>query len=248
MILDIQHVRFFYKSKKHTPRSLIIELSEKCRQEYRGVVQYLLSPEELEPYFAHLDEREMEDCPLYGVPFMVSMNADIAGIPTILSEQGVAYIPHTSDRIVQQMIDAGAIPLGKAPAQEELEKGQQNKNFFSYGVCSFWLFVDDMYGSEKHMNFQQQDERGKCCLTRLDEATLCTLSNIDKDIIGTCSGAFCSSPQEDIKPSVYSSTSTFDGCHFKETQDEYREREDFLRISGSYFELAHTKRESFENY
>jgi allophanate hydrolase len=54
-----------------------------------------------------------ESLALYGVPFAVKDNIDLAGIPTTAGCPDYAYTPTDSATVVQKLIDAGAIPIGK---------------------------------------------------------------------------------------------------------------------------------------
>jgi allophanate hydrolase len=51
--------------------------------------------------------------PLYGIPFAIKDNIDLAGIPTTAGCPEYAYTPSESAFVVQKLIDAGAIPVGK---------------------------------------------------------------------------------------------------------------------------------------
>ncbi|HWF00136.1 MAG TPA: allophanate hydrolase [Caulobacteraceae bacterium] len=55
-----------------------------------------------------------EDLPLAGVPFAVKDNLDVAGLPTTAGCPAFAYMPETTAPVVQRLIDAGAILMGKA--------------------------------------------------------------------------------------------------------------------------------------
>jgi allophanate hydrolase len=56
---------------------------------------------------------EIETLPLYGVPFAVKDNIDVAGLTTTAACPGFAYEAKTSAEIVQRLVDAGAIVVGK---------------------------------------------------------------------------------------------------------------------------------------
>jgi allophanate hydrolase len=58
-----------------------------------------------------LDDRER--LPLYGVPFAVKDNIDVAGIPTTAACPGFAYQPAATATCVRFLLDAGAILIGK---------------------------------------------------------------------------------------------------------------------------------------
>jgi allophanate hydrolase len=51
--------------------------------------------------------------PLFGVPFAIKDNIDLARIPTTAACAEFAYTPERSATVVQRLIEAGAIPLGK---------------------------------------------------------------------------------------------------------------------------------------
>jgi allophanate hydrolase len=51
--------------------------------------------------------------PLWGVPFAVKDNIDVAGLPTTAACPGFAYVPKTTSRAVQRLLDAGALLIGK---------------------------------------------------------------------------------------------------------------------------------------
>jgi allophanate hydrolase len=65
---------------------------------------------------ARLDSRrgEIARLPLYGVPFAVKDNIDVAGLATTAACPGFAYRPKKSAEVVQRLVDAGAIVVGKA--------------------------------------------------------------------------------------------------------------------------------------
>jgi allophanate hydrolase len=54
-----------------------------------------------------------EALPLHGIPFAIKDNIDLAGVPTTAGCPEYAYTPSKSAFVVQKLIDAGAIPVGK---------------------------------------------------------------------------------------------------------------------------------------
>ncbi|MBW4092879.1 MAG: allophanate hydrolase [Proteobacteria bacterium] len=50
---------------------------------------------------------------LWGVPFAVKDNIDVAGLPTTAACPGFSYVPSRSAPAVQRLLDAGAVLLGK---------------------------------------------------------------------------------------------------------------------------------------
>jgi allophanate hydrolase len=65
---------------------------------------------------AKLDARrgEIGRLPLYGVPFAVKDNIDVAGLETTAACPAFAYQPQKSAEVVRRLVEAGAIVVGKA--------------------------------------------------------------------------------------------------------------------------------------
>ena len=104
-----------YSDGSLTPRQLILALREKAaalNPEFHLFI-HLLSVAELEPYLAALDGKSTAELPLFGVPFAIKDNIDLAGIPTTAACPAFAYVPEQSATVVQQLIALGAVPLGK---------------------------------------------------------------------------------------------------------------------------------------
>jgi allophanate hydrolase len=51
--------------------------------------------------------------PLWGLPFAIKDNIDLAGAPTTAACPDFAYTPEASAAVVRRLMDAGAIPVGK---------------------------------------------------------------------------------------------------------------------------------------
>ncbi len=60
-----------------------------------------------------LQDQGFEGKPLYGIPFAVKDNIDVAGLPTTCACPEFAYIPARSAFVVEQLEQAGAIVIGK---------------------------------------------------------------------------------------------------------------------------------------
>jgi len=50
--------------------------------------------------------------PLYGIPFGVKDNIDVAGLPTTAACEAFRYTPSESAPTVQTLMDAGELPIG----------------------------------------------------------------------------------------------------------------------------------------
>ena len=103
-----------YARGDFTPRELVLQLSAQARRQsqYNAWI-YLLDASELQPYLSALEAHSTDTLPLYGVPFAIKDNIDLAGIPTTAACPDFAYTPSASAAVVSVLIAAGAIPLGK---------------------------------------------------------------------------------------------------------------------------------------
>lgn len=68
---------------------------------------------QLQAQFEALSEKPSADFPLYGVPFAVKDNIDVAGFHTTAACKEAAYLAETDAAIVAKLKAAGAIVLGK---------------------------------------------------------------------------------------------------------------------------------------
>ena len=72
-----------------------------------------LTLDEMLVYAENLEGNDPAKLPLYGIPFAIKDNIDLAGVPTTAGCPDFAFVPQKSATVVQKLIDAGAIPIGK---------------------------------------------------------------------------------------------------------------------------------------
>src|SRR5437016_9314322 len=72
--------------------------------------------------------------PLAGVPFAVKDNFDVAGMPTTAGCPSFAYVPERTASVVQRLLDAGAILIGKTN-MDQFATGLVGTRS-PYGACS----------------------------------------------------------------------------------------------------------------
>lgn len=114
MDLSIETVRQAYTEGALTPRKLIEDLLHRIEAvDNPDIWIYQLSESELEPYLAKLDRADPSTLPLYGIPFAIKDNIDLVGVPTTAACEAYSYTPQASCPVVDKLIEAGAIPLGK---------------------------------------------------------------------------------------------------------------------------------------
>ena len=112
--LSISHLRERYLAGDLTPARLMADIrGQLMRHVDNPIWIHVLSEPELAPYLERLAGSDPRDLPLYGIPFAIKDNIDLAGIPTTAACPAFAYLPERSARVVERLIDAGAVPVGK---------------------------------------------------------------------------------------------------------------------------------------
>ena len=84
-------------------------------------------------YAREVEAKEMASLPLYGIPFAIKDNIDLAGTPTTAACPAYSYIPEHSATVVQKLMNAGAIPIGKTN-MDQFATGL-NGTRSPYGAC-----------------------------------------------------------------------------------------------------------------
>ncbi len=115
MDLSIANLSARYRSGDLTPGALVKSLAERpAEADDRNIFIHRLSLEALEGYAGALEGKDPSSLPLYGLPFVVKDNIDVAGVPTTAACPDFAYTPERHAFVVQCLVDAGAIPVAKA--------------------------------------------------------------------------------------------------------------------------------------
>jgi len=112
--IDLTALRASYAAGTLTPTALVDEISRRLDAHGDPAVWiHRLSRDELLIHAKRVESRGLADQPLYGVPFAIKDNIDLAGVPTTAACPEFAYTPKESAFVVQRLLDAGAIPVGK---------------------------------------------------------------------------------------------------------------------------------------
>jgi len=113
-LLDIASIRAGYRDGTLTPIALFTALLDRM-ESYPDQAVFIsrLSREEVLGRAAALDPAQLDALPLFGIPFAVKDNIDIAGIPTTAACPAFAYTPAVDATVVARLRAAGAIPVGK---------------------------------------------------------------------------------------------------------------------------------------
>ncbi|HET6390826.1 allophanate hydrolase [Hyphomicrobium sp.] len=107
--LDIAHLSALYEQGKITPEAVIEEVF--ARIAGKGVAPDWIALRDKADVLESV--RRASRGPLYGIPFAVKDNIDVAGLPTTCACPAFAYTPERSATVVERLEAAGAILIGK---------------------------------------------------------------------------------------------------------------------------------------
>lgn len=112
--LDINTLLQGYRDKSFTVQD-VLDLVERRidSQPNHNAWITLLTKQQIAAYVDQLGEFDPDSKPLYGIPFAIKDNIDLAGVPTTAACEEYTYIPDKHAFVVQCLVDAGAIPIGK---------------------------------------------------------------------------------------------------------------------------------------
>jgi allophanate hydrolase len=112
--ITIQGLHQAYRDGSLTPRDVIDYVFEQCEKYLdHNIWITRLSNEQLQTYLNKLEDQSPDSLPLYGIPFAIKDNIDLEGVGTTAACPAFAYEAENSAFVVQQLINAGAIPIGK---------------------------------------------------------------------------------------------------------------------------------------
>ncbi|MEO0387509.1 MAG: amidase family protein [Pseudomonadota bacterium] len=112
--LTIGALRRAYLTRETTPTKVVKGLAARFdNPDQSGVWISKASTEALAERCAQVEAQDPEKLPLYGVPFSVKDNIDVAGFETTSACPAFAYAPKTSATVVAKAEAAGAICMGK---------------------------------------------------------------------------------------------------------------------------------------
>lgn len=141
MNLSIPSLRAGYASRLLAPREVIEQIYDEI--ERRGTAPVWIS---LVPREAALERagRLTGTEPLYGIPFAVKDNIDVAGMPTTAGCPAFAYTPGRTAFAVERLLEAGAILIGKTNL-DQFATGLVGVRS-PYGACSSVFHPDYISG------------------------------------------------------------------------------------------------------
>lgn len=168
-----------YRDGTLSPRTLLTHLRETCDAAPREIWISRTGEEQLEGYLKRLERHSPAELPLYGIPFAVKDNIDVAGLPTSAACPQYRYHPERSAHVVELLIEAGAVPIGKtnmdqfatglvgvrspygvvpnrlAPGYVAGGSSSGSAAALAYGLCSFALGTDTAGSGRVPAAFQE---------------------------------------------------------------------------------------------
>ncbi|MEO6186175.1 MAG: allophanate hydrolase [Steroidobacteraceae bacterium] len=133
MRLDLASLAQAYRSKTQTVHDTVEFVLQQIDRSASNPIW--ISRVSADALHARADELASGDpaLPLYGVPFAIKDNIDLAGLPTTAACPAFAKHPAQSAAVVQKLLDAGAIAIGKTNL-DQFATGLVGTRS-PYGVC-----------------------------------------------------------------------------------------------------------------
>ena len=112
--MTIRYLQEGYRRQAFTVEEVIDQILARIKEyaDYNIWLQ-VLDKAEIMTYVEALEAAGPQNKPLWGIPFAIKDNIDLAQVPTTAACPKFSYIPEKSAVVVQQLIQAGAIPIGK---------------------------------------------------------------------------------------------------------------------------------------
>ena len=109
----IAGLRAAYAAGRALPRTVIGRVAERAAGDRHGVWIHRLGRGALDAHLARIEKQDARQAALWGVPFAIKDNVDLADTPTTAGCPGFAYTPVRSATVVERLLAAGAVPVGK---------------------------------------------------------------------------------------------------------------------------------------
>ncbi len=109
----IAGLRAAYAAGSALPRTEVGRVTQRAAFDRHGAWIHLLDREALDRHLARIEEMDPRHASLWGVPFAIKDNIDLAGTPTTAGCPDFAYSPDRSATVVERLLAMGAVPVGK---------------------------------------------------------------------------------------------------------------------------------------
>ena len=102
-----------YRDGTADPAEVAAQAYERARATAQPTWISLVAWSRVKATLARLRDASPSRLPLYGVPFAIKDNIDVAGTPTTVACPAYGYVPDEDAFVVARLIAAGAVPIGK---------------------------------------------------------------------------------------------------------------------------------------
>src|SRR4051794_6013112 len=114
MQLDFDSLRALYKHGATTPSEVVAEVYDRIAANSDPIWISTVPREKALARARKLEQTPLAAArPLYGLPFAIKDNIDLACLPTTAGCPAYSYSPPRSASVVHALVEAGAIPIGK---------------------------------------------------------------------------------------------------------------------------------------
>ena len=135
MNLTISSLLAGYRENQFSPEQVVDFVLQRSTQFIdKNIWISLLSREQIQPYIENL-KTAPKDLPLYGIPFAIKDNIDLAGVCTTAACSDFEYLPSQSAFVVAKLIEAGAIPIGKTNMDQFATGLVGTRSPEPWGIC-----------------------------------------------------------------------------------------------------------------
>jgi allophanate hydrolase len=111
--MTIDALQQAYRSGELTVESFLIEKLQQAKSDENNIWIETISESQLKKMLKQLSSKAIESLPLYGIPFAIKDNIDLSLLATTAGCPSYTFEPKQSAQVVQLLMEAGAIPLGK---------------------------------------------------------------------------------------------------------------------------------------
>jgi allophanate hydrolase len=133
--MDIAALHAAYNTGQRTPEDVVSKIYDRIESEgQRPIWISIVSREHATARARALASQDRSNLPLYGIPFAVKDNIDVAGMPTTAACPEYAYTATESATVVTRLEAAGAILIGKTN-MDQFATGLVGTRT-PYGICS----------------------------------------------------------------------------------------------------------------
>ncbi|XQY92614.1 allophanate hydrolase [Metabacillus sp. HB246100] len=112
--LTVNWLREKYEANVLTPNEVMEVIIQRAKEDEEKNI-WIIAPnmDQIQPYLDRLSTIDFHSSPLWGVPFAIKDNIDLAHMPTTAGCAEYQYIPSEHATVVERLVNAGAIPIGK---------------------------------------------------------------------------------------------------------------------------------------